>query len=60
MNARIQHKHDKQRIEKLEKRVEYLLGCNDELELMISKYEEQEQFNQNLDQQAKEAWDEVF
>ena len=41
MNARIQHKHDKQRIEKLEKRVEYLLGCNDELELMISKYEEQ-------------------
>ena len=60
MNARIQHKHDKQRIEKLEKRVEYLLGCNDELELMISKYEEQEQFNQNLDKQAKEAWDEVF
>ena len=60
MNARIQHKHDKQRIEKLEKRVEYLLGCNDELELMISKYEEQEQFNQELDNQAKEAWDEVF
>ena len=60
MNARIQHKHDNQRIEKLEKRVEYLLGCNDELELMISKYEEQEQFNQNLDKQAKEAWDEVF
>ena len=60
MNARIQHKHDKQRIEKLEKRVEYLLGCNDELELMISKYEEQEQFNQNLDKQAKKAWDEVF
>ncbi|MAE56357.1 MAG: hypothetical protein CMK23_10220 [Porticoccaceae bacterium] len=60
MNARIQHKHDKQRIEKLEKRVEYLLGCNDELELMISKYEEQERFNQNLDKQAKEAWDEVF
>tara|TARA_Y100000004_G_scaffold189584_1_gene245443 strand:- start:8 stop:190 length:183 start_codon:yes stop_codon:yes gene_type:complete len=60
MNARIQHKHDKQRIEKLEKRVEYLLGCNDELELMISKYEEQERFNQKLDNQAKEAWDEVF
>jgi len=60
MNARIQHKHDKQRIEKLEKRVKYLLGCNDELELMISKYEEQERFNQNLDKQAKEAWDEVF
>ena len=60
MNARIQHKHDKQKIEKLEKRVEYLLGCNDELELMISKYEEQERFNQNLDKQAKEAWDEVF
>ena len=60
MNARIQHKHDKQRIEKLEKRVEYLLGCNNELELMISKYEEQEQFNQELDNQAKEAWDEVF
>lgn len=60
MNARIQHKHDKQRIEKLEKRVQYLLGCNDELELMISKYEEQERFNQNLDKQAKEAWDEVF
>ena len=60
MNARIQHKHDKQRIEKLEKRIEYLLGCNNELELMISKYEEQEQFNQELDNQAKEAWDEVF
>lgn len=60
MNARIQHKHDKQRIEKLEKRVKYLLGCNDELELMISKYEEQERFNQKLDNQAKEAWDEVF
>ena len=60
MNARIQHKHDKQRIEKLEKRVQYLLGCNDELELMISKYEEQERFNQKLDNQAKEAWDEVF
>ena len=60
MNARIQHKHDNQRIEKLEKRVQYLLGCNDELELMISKYEEQERFNQKLDNQAKEAWDEVF
>ena len=39
MNARIQHKQDKRKIEKLEKRISYLLGCNEELELLISKYE---------------------
>ena len=29
MKARIQHKQDKQKIVKLEKRIDYLLGCNE-------------------------------
>ena len=49
MNKRIQHKQDKERIVKLEKRVEYLLGCNNELELLLEQYEKQEAMNQKFD-----------
>jgi len=45
MKARIQHKQDKQKIVKLEKRIDYLLGCNEELEFLISKYEKQKKVN---------------
>ena len=56
MKARIQHKQDKQKIVKLEKRIDYLLGCNEELEFLISKYEKQKQFDLVLDKQ----WADVF
>jgi len=56
MNARIQHKQDKRKIEKLEKRISYLLGCNEELELLISKYEKKEKFEQLLDKQWADAF----
>ena len=56
MKARIQHKQDKQKIVKLERRIDYLLGCNEELEFLISKYEKQKQFDLVLDKQ----WADVF
>jgi len=56
MKARIQHKQDKQKIVKLEKRIDYLLGCNEGLEFLISKYEKQKQFDLVLDKQ----WADVF
>ena len=36
---RSKHKQDKKRIETLEKRIEDLIGMNDELETMLSQYE---------------------
>tara|TARA_B100001029_G_C15064029_1_gene461812 strand:- start:25075 stop:25245 length:171 start_codon:yes stop_codon:yes gene_type:complete len=56
MNARIQHKQDKRKIDKLEKRILYLIGCNEELELLISKYEKKEKFEQLLDKQWADAF----
>ena len=44
------------KIVKLEKRIDYLLGCNEELEFLISKYEKQKQFDLVLDKQ----WADVF
>ena len=53
MNKRIQHKHDKERIQKLEDRIEYLIGCNDELERKIAQFE---QFERTCEKQ----WADVF
>ena len=53
MNKRIQHKHDKEKMQKLEDRIDYLIGCNDELERKIAKYE---QFERTFEKQ----WADVF
>ena len=46
MNKRIQLKHDKQKIQKLEKRIDDLIGMNNELEELIRRYEyEDKNFN---------------
>ena len=39
MNKRIQIKHDKQKIQKLEQRIDDLIGMNNELEELIKRYE---------------------
>ena len=53
MNKRIQHKHDKEKIRKLDERVSYLIGCNDELERKIARFE---QFERTCEKQ----WADVF
>ena len=53
MNKRIQHKHDKEKMQKLEDRIHYLIGCNDELERKIAQYE---QFERTFEKQ----WADVF
>ena len=46
MNKRIQLKHDKQKTQKLEKRIDDLIGMNNELEELIKRYEyEDKNFN---------------
>tara|TARA_R100000353_G_scaffold139842_3_gene99591 strand:+ start:142 stop:315 length:174 start_codon:yes stop_codon:yes gene_type:complete len=46
MNKRIQIKHDKQKIQKLEQRIDDLIGMNNELEELIKRYEyEDKNFN---------------
>jgi len=53
MNKRIQHKQDKEKIKKLEERVTYLVGCNDELERKIARFEQFERI-------CEKQWADVF